>query len=156
MMNMRNAALSLLLAIAVLAPPFACAAANGSIETAKQYPVVGTSTLIYVRDAYGRSVEGARVDITYRPESRVEKSVSPGATNSAGIVRWTPEEAGVVTITAAWTEQDSIAGSATINISVKFASTPASGVAIMIFAGLLLLGGSAVQFARLMRESDSA
>lgn len=149
---MPSTAVRLVLIVALLAAPIAGAAAGGRIDTAEKFPTVGRSTLIHVRNSLGRSVEGALISITYRPESQVEKTVSLGATNNAGIVRWTPGDAGVVTISAAWTEADSTAGAATSNISVKFASAPASGIAIMILAGLLLLGGSIIRFARLLRE----
>lgn len=149
----RSTALIVLLMGAVLVAPLTATAA-GRIELGDEYPVIHKSTLIHVRDASGKSIEGALIDITYRPESQVEKTVTVGTTNNAGIVRWTPEDVGVVTISAAWTEEDSTAGTATSNISVKFASLPVDGIAIMIFAGLLLLGGSIIRFTRLLREGD--
>jgi hypothetical protein len=145
-------ALVLWIACCVISPG---AAATGRIDTADQYPVVNSSTLIHVRDQYGRPIVGAAIRITYRPESQVEKTVAAGATNEAGIVRWTPDDVGVVLITAAWMEEDSTEGTASRNISVKFASLPASGIVIMILAGLLLLGGSVIRFARLLREPDN-
>lgn len=155
MPKMRNTVLGLLLASVILAAPVTRAAAAGRIDTGDQYPVVGKETIIHVRDSSGRLIEGALIDITYRPESQVEKLVSLGATNQAGIVRWTPEDAGVVTIAASWTENDSTVATGTRNVSVRFASLPVNGLAIMILAGLLLLGGSAVHFIRLLREPDA-
>lgn len=151
---MRSAVLRLLMLGAVLIAPLTCEAAAGSIDIADRYPVVNEPTLIHVRNSYGQSVEGAVIRVTYRPESRVETTDSLGTTNDAGIVHWTPEDVGVVTISAAWMEGDSTTGAATQNISIKFASTPANGIAIMVFAGFILLGGSIIRLSRLIRESN--
>jgi len=125
--------------------------AEPGIYTAKRFPVEGEPIFIYVRGADGYPVKGAVVSVTYRPGSKVEKTDKVGLTNLAGIVAWTPEDAGIVRISAKWGE----AGRETEiskNTSVKFASTPKAGIAIMLVAGLILIGGSIRRFVRLVRS----
>ena len=151
---MRKLILIPLLVGAIASLPVA-AYPTGRVDTADHYPVVNDTTLIHVLDAGGNPVAGAAVTVVYRPESQVEQTDDVGITNAAGIVRWSPKDVGVVTINASWEDEAGAADGATANISVKFAAVPANGIFIMIFAGLLLLGGSAVRFWRLLRQPDA-
>ena len=73
-----------------------------------------------------------------------------GTTDLAGEVAWTPERSGVVVL--AW-EKPGVEGSAgSQNISVVYDGFPPLAIAIALFAGLLLLGGSVLFFLQMMRE----
>ena len=94
-------------------------------------------------------VSGAKVAVTYRPGSSVELTEEVGTTGPGGRLVWTPTTAGIALISATWD-----GGETSTNISVKFASVPAGGLIIMILAGLLLVGGSAVRIIRVMKSPD--
>jgi hypothetical protein len=130
------------------------ASSSGRINLSQQFPTENQTTFIYVTDQSGKAVEGAEITVTYRPESRVEKTTVLGKTNRQGVVKWIPEDVGIVEITAVWKQDDGTSGETTRNVSVEFASRPKSGIFIMIFAGFLLLGGSAWRFIQLLRTPE--
>ncbi len=118
------------------------------------FPVQKEKTEIHVLDASGNPVGGATIEATYRPGSRVSVVSPVGITDSSGGADWIPQHAGVVRIDARWRDDDGSEILATMNASVRFASTPIGGIIIMIFAGVLLIGGSIVHFARLIWGKD--
>jgi hypothetical protein len=129
---------------------FGNAAAQGSIVLRTQYPVQKQATWILVQSDDGSPVAGALVSATYRPGSNVSQLTEIGTTDRTGRVEWIPVDAGIVEITAA--HPDSLISlQASTNTSVKFASPPISGIIIMVLAGVLLIGGSAVRFTRYIR-----
>jgi len=146
---------SIVLLAAICTLLFACtfenAASQGMIILPTRFPVQNEKTRIHLQTEAGNPIAGAHVTATYRPGSRVEKESEVGITDSGGGVDWTPEEAGIVAITAAFPNEEGNEVTVQTNVSVKFASTPLSGVLIMLFAGILLLGGSAVRFTRYIR-----
>jgi hypothetical protein len=108
----------------------------------KAYPTVEQETRVHVSDDRGNPISDAEIRVTYRPGSEVERTGVVGRTGSDGMSTWTPAEAGIVTITATWLDADQTEQSTSINASVKFDPTPIAGIAIMIIAGILLIGGS--------------
>jgi hypothetical protein len=135
----------------LLACGYETAASQGTIILQIQFPVQNEKTRIFVQTQAGDPIAGARVTATYRPGSRVEEDSEIGVTDPGGAVEWIPEEAGIVAISAEFTSEDSTTAQLSENVSVKFASTPLSGVLIMLLAGTLLIGGSIVRFARYIR-----
>jgi hypothetical protein len=89
------------------------------------------------------------VSVTYRPGSSVSRTEDIGVTGEGGRVEWTPHLAGIATLNATWD-----GGTSTTNVSVRFAHTPLGGVAIMLLAGLLLVGGSVVRIMRIMKAPE--
>ncbi len=138
------AALVVLAAGSALALP-----AAGEIVLRQKYPTQGNETQVFVQDDGGAPVSGAKVTVTYRPGSSVEETLEIGVTGAGGRLEWTPSAAGIATLNAHWE-----GGSTSTNVSVKFAGIPAGGLIIMILAGLLLLGGSVVRIARVLRSAD--
>ena len=114
----------------------------------------GEKTELYIQDDAGNPVAGADVSATYRPGSSVEETVSIGVTGKSGRILWFPAAAGIVTLAAAWTSAEGDTVTTSTNISVKFKSTPAGGIVIMLLAGLLLVGGSAVRILRVLRSGE--
>ncbi|MFH1754612.1 MAG: hypothetical protein ABIA59_02815 [Candidatus Latescibacterota bacterium] len=127
------------------------AAAQGTILLQTRFPVQHESTRILVQTQSGNPVSGAKLIATYRPGSRVQEDSEVGITDAHGAVDWIPIEAGIVSISTEFIGEDSTAVQLQTNISVKFASTPFSGVLIMLFAGILLIGGSIIRFTRYIR-----
>jgi len=117
----------------------------------RHYPVQDEETRIRVTDATGTPVNGAEVMVTYRPGSSVSREDAVGQSGSDGGIEWTPQQAGIATITATWHEADDVDVSSSATVSVKFASPPVGGLLIMIIAGLLLVVGSAVRITKLLR-----
>ena len=125
--------------------------AAADIVVDQQYPVKGETTGIRVLDNSGVPVSGATVEVTYRPGSSVSRTQSIGS-SQAGQMQWVPEEAGIATITAKWTGPNQNEMSAATNVSVRFASPPIGGIIIMIVAGFVLVIGSIIRVAGLLRS----
>ena len=136
------AALVVLAAGSALALP-----AAGEIVLRQKYPTQGNETQVFVQDDGGIPVSGAKVTVTYRPGSSVEETLEIGMTTAGGRLEWTPDKAGIATLNASWE-----GGTTSTNVSVKFPRTPLGGMIIMILAGLLLLGGSAVRITIVLRS----
>jgi hypothetical protein len=129
------------------------AAAQGTIMLRTQFPTQHRPTWVQVQSNGGRPAEGVQVSATYRPGSNVSRHSEIGRTDSAGRVEWTPKEAGIVELSAQYPDSlDPIQTS--IHVSVRFASPPASGILIMLVAGILLIGGSIFRFIQYMRSGD--
>lgn len=107
------------------------AATEAGISTSTDRPVQGEPTRVMV-DVDGTAVSGAVVTAVYRPGSEVSKTVDIGTTTADGSVEWIPEDAGVVTLSAADQSQ---------NVSVQFAGLPLPGLLILLLAGIVLYGG---------------
>ncbi|MGI9173915.1 MAG: hypothetical protein ACR2GR_01165 [Rhodothermales bacterium] len=129
---MRRAALLLLLAAALALP------ARG------QFFAEGTR--IYRGEAIDVAVpQGAdTLVVTYRPSSAISHTVML-PTGGARSVSWTPEEAGVVALSAGGTSE---------NVSVRFRSVPPGGLLILLLAGTILFGGAGFALKKLF-EDDS-
>jgi len=107
----------------------------------KAFPAVGEETPIELKQGDGAPIPGARITATYRPGSEVAVEESVGVTDSLGRVgTWKPGLPGIVTLQAAWTEGGA-ERTASVNMSVRFSSTPWRGVAILAMAGVILYGG---------------
>jgi hypothetical protein len=78
--------------------------------------------------------------VTYRPNSSIpiEDRIP---TNAAGAAAWTPRYSGVVALATP--------GGPTQNVSVRFLTTPWSGVVVLTLAGLILFGGIIFSFRKL-------
>lgn len=122
-------------------------AAQADIVLREKFPTRGKHTEIFVQDADGMPVAGAAVKVTYRPGSSVEAFDELGTTGPSGRLAWLPTTAGIATLAATWD-----GGSTSSNVSVKFESAPAGGIIIMILAGVLLVGGSIVRIARILKS----
>lgn len=149
----RRARISLVsgMLLVLLACGYDLAFARGTIVLQTQFPVQNERTRVLVQTQAGSPLAGAKVRATYRPGSRVEATADVGTTDPGGGVDWVPQEAGIVSISAEFTGEDGGTIQLHTNVSVKFASTPLSGILIMLFAGILLIGGSVVRFTRYMR-----
>jgi hypothetical protein len=148
-MNSRNKS-KLMLGILwiLLACGYRSTAAQGTIFLQTQFPVQKENTRIIVQTEAGNPIPGAKVTATYRPGSRVQADSEVGITNSGGTVDWIPLEAGIVSISAEFPGAGGDDIQLQTNVSVRFASTPVSGIVIMLLAGILLIGGSIVRFSR--------
>lgn len=145
-MKPRLLPLSLTLAIVAVVD-----SSRADIALEDKFPVQDEQTQIRVVDENGSPVEGANVEVTYRPGSSVTRTDPVGQSGSDGEIAWVPQQAGIATITATWldAEQEEVTSSATV--SVKFRAPPVDGIVIMIVAGLLLIVGSIVRITKLLR-----
>jgi hypothetical protein len=128
------------------------ALADSSIVLRNLYPVEGERTELYIQDDEGNSVPGAEITATYRPGSSVENTSIVGSTGKSGRITWIPATAGIVTLSASWESATGDTVTTSANVSVRFSSTPAGGLIIMVLAGLLLVGGSVVRILRVVRS----
>lgn len=106
--------------------------------------IVSVSPEIPVRDEPVRVTFSAAVDtatVTYRPGAITAstETYTPGAST----FEFTPTRAGVVSVAAAGASQ---------NLSVRFQSAPASGILVMLFAGLILFGGAGIALRALLAD----
>ena len=80
--------------------------------------------------------------VTYRPNSGIAfEEVVPASGTSA---TWTPSRAGVVALATP--------AGASQNVSVRFDRMPASGLTILVLAGLVLFGGATFAMRALLSE----
>ena len=152
MQRLNKAFASIFIGIAMLA--ITAPASNAEIVLDTAFPVEKQPTRIHV-GTDGYPVADALITVTYRPGSAVPAEFELGRTASDGNCEWTPREAGIVTISAAWTDEDGVEQTATMNTSVKYNPTPVVGILIMIIAGIVLIGGSVDRIARLLRTPEA-
>lgn len=117
------------------------------IEVEDPYPIRGDSTLVMVTDESG-PVEGAIVQVEYRPNSSTARTETLEPTDQSGTTSWAPRDPGLARLSVSGPE----GSTGTMAISVRFTTFPVSGIAIMLFAGLLLFGGAGFGMSLLMRE----
>ena len=122
--------------------------ASVEIRTSGKALRQGEETRLVVLDD-GRPIKNAEIRAVYRPASRVETERSIGVTDGGGAVSWTPEFAGIVKLTVERGEE-----SFERTVPVKFPSPPASGLAILAFAALVLFGGLAYLIVRVRRMGE--
>lgn len=145
----RNLFLSFALVLCLASP-----AARAEIVLDNESPVREESTTIRVTDAEGNPVPGAAVEVTYRPGSSVSRVAPVGRADAAGTLTWTPQEAGIATITATWEGPGHSPATSSATVSVRFQSPPIDGILIMVFAGVLLILGSIVRITNLLRTPE--
>lgn len=154
---------SLLLSLSALvaAITIAAAAASSSPQAASEiaiertagfdraYPLRGEPARVTVTGEDGRPLAGAVVEVVYRPNSQTSHTDLLPPTGADGTVVWTPTDAGIVALTA---HQGSADGPvlASLHVAVRYGGFPASGIAVMSVAGLILFGGAAYGFAKLL------
>lgn len=113
----------------------------GSAQAGIELPemvTAGQPTTVVVTSADGTPLAGMEVKVLYRPGSQVSSSQTVGVTDAAGNIAWSPEHAGLVTLSG--TSPDGTVLSS--NFAIRFAGVPVSGVLIMLGAGILLYGGA--------------
>lgn len=151
---MRSRGAVVLGALALALPP-AVAVAAGAVELRLDdpSPLRGEPATVTVTED-GRPLAGARLEALYRPNSQTSFRESLPATDAAGASVWTPRDAGIVTLAVLPAGDGSPL--ATHTVAVRFGSFPGLGVAVMIFAGLLLFGGAAFGLVMLLSEGPPA
>ncbi len=123
----------------------AAAGAGADITVDPAFPTTGKPAVVRVAGEAG-PVAGARVSVLYRPGSEVSRTDSLGVTGSDGALSWTPVEAGVATISAGVPDSTGAIVAQSRNLSVRFRGLPASGLFILIAAGVILYGGVILGF----------
>jgi len=129
---------------------FASPARAGEITPAESYPLRGEPTTLTVSTEQGPA-PGVIVEVLYRPNSQTSHTETLPPTGADGTVPWTPDDAGLATLTAHSPGQPE-AVIASRNVAVRFGGFPASGVGMMVLAGILLFGGSGLGFLLLFRD----
>lgn len=149
----RLAALALVLAAALGAgAQEAAEAAAVTVAADDERPRIGDTVRITVL-AGGTPLAGARVAAVYRPNSSTTSTEHLAPTDAAGTVFWTPSAAGPVRLEARAAEAaENAPPAASLAVAVRYGGFPPSGMAIMLIAGVLLLGGAAYGMATLLRE----
>ena len=121
-----------------------CASAGSlNLCTDVTFPGEGRSCLLTLQDA-GAPVGDATISVTFRPNSEVASTKVLGTTDDSGRLLWTPDEAGIATLSAAVEGADPV----DLTVSVKFQRPSAFGIAILILAGMILFGGNGYSFAK--------
>ncbi len=125
--NMLRTLLFLFLLLGVAAPASA------------QY--VAEDARLYIEQPVALTLPGDTLVVTYRPNSSIAR-----VDTLVGTRAWTPRQAGVVKLQAPGGEAQSV--------SVRFDRTPASGLFVLIGAGLILFGGAGFAFRKLFEDDD--
>ena len=126
------------------------------IRVVPEYPIRGETAELRV-ETTPHMAEGARVIVTYRPNSKVERTeVLTEHLSRRGLLAWVPSDEGIVMIHFEQTIRDS-AGDLVVDrrngesrtlvaattCAVRFNGTPWSGVVVFSIASFVLLGGAA-------------
>lgn len=136
-----------LVAVGLAAP------AAADIELEERFPLQGEAVAVTVRVG-GAPLPGVELEAQYRPNSATGSSETLPPTDAAGVVRWTPREAGLVTLAPT----SPAVGVEAKTVAVRYGGFPSSGLVIMVLAGLLLFAGAGAGLALLLsgEEPDAA
>lgn len=144
---MRKAMLPVLF---LLSCPALTLAGAVTIATEDPYPLGGEPTTVSVEDDSG-PVEGAIIQVEYRPNSSTARTETLVPTDESGTTFWTPAGAGLARLSV--TGPDGPTG--TVAVSVRYTRFEPGGVGIMLFAGIFLFGGAAWGMALLFSEQKT-
>jgi hypothetical protein len=143
-----------LLALAAALLWATAASAAVEISLSEDYPLRGVPATLQVSED-GAPLAGVVVEALYRPNSQTSRSETLPATGADGTVSWTPEDAGIVQLTARRGSSDEAEPLAVARVAVRFGGFPTAGLVIMIAAGLLLFGGAITGFILLLTAPPS-
>ncbi len=101
------------------------------------FPVVGRDQRVSVSGAEG--AESLGLWVVYSPNSETMAEEEIGRFSSDGTAIWSPSRFGIATLSARDAGGEVVAAE---NVAILFAETPATGVLVMIFAGILLFGSA--------------
>lgn len=101
------------------------------------FPVVGEGQRVSVSGA--ERVEDLDLWVVFSPNSETQTEAEIGRFSADGTVTWKPSRFGIATLSARDAAGDVVAAE---NVAILFAETPATGVLVMIFAGILLFGSA--------------
>ncbi|MBN2490053.1 MAG: hypothetical protein JXQ29_04305 [Planctomycetes bacterium] len=122
------------------------AGADPVLTLAAAFPVVGSQQVVRLE---GAAEPGAlRLKVVYRPNSATVREVVVGGFDAAGTIRWHPEAPGITLLIAETAGGESVCQK---RVAVCFASTPVSGIIVMVLAGLLLFGGASISLVLALR-----
>lgn len=149
---------TLVLAAGLLAAPGASAqgddAPEMTIEVSDERPIRDTSVRLTVSEGR-RPAAGAQVTAVYRPNSLTSETEELTPVDSSGTLMWTPRSTGPVTLEVRPAGADDDAPAAVSHtVAVRYGGLPASGLLIMVLAGVLLFGGAAVAFYLLLKPPE--
>jgi len=103
-----------------------------------EFPVVGTEQV--VRLSGDRPAWPVRLKVVYRPNSETKHESIVGEFGSDGTLRWRPDAPGITLLIAESAQGEKLCEK---RVATCFASTPVTGIGVMILAGILLFGGAA-------------
>lgn len=107
------------------------------LSTDDDFPIVGQDQRVNVA-----GVERAgdlELWVVYSPNSETQTEAEIGRFSADGTLTWKPSRFGIATLSARDAAGDVVAAE---NVAILFAETPATGVLVMIFAGILLFGSA--------------
>lgn len=114
----------------------------------ESFPLEGQPVKVYISHPTYPRLQDFEVSATYRPNSEVSFTEKLPAPNSYGVVEWSPQQAGIVTLSAKVPEL-----ALSKNISVRYVGFPPSGLAILGLAAFILFGGLITVILRTSRAS---
>lgn len=123
--------------ITVLLAAMAGPTVGFELSTADDFPIVGRSETITV--AGDGDVDGLSLWVVYSPNSETSSEEEIGVVPATSEVSWTPSRSGIATLSVRDDQGNIVAAE---NVAILFDKTPAAGVMVMIFAGLLLFGSA--------------
>lgn len=97
-------------------------------------------TIVIKIERENEPVPGVKVSCKFRPNSACEEVKSVGVTGDDGILKWTPDTAGIVTITAKSGDAED-AESISKHISIRYSEVPVEFMVVFAGAGFILFGG---------------
>jgi len=103
-----------------------------------EFPVVGQDREVSVSGV--ERPEDLVLWVVHSPTSETQTEEEIGRFSADGTVTWSPSRFGIATLSARDAGGRVVAAE---NAAILFAETPAAGVLVMFFAGVLLFGGAA-------------
>jgi len=120
-------------------------AADLSLDS--DFPVAGTGQNVSLTGA--EDADHLRLWVVYSPNSETQTEEEIGRFSSQGTISWNPSRSGIATLSARDAAGEMVAVK---NVAVLFAKTPAAGVLVMLFAGILLFGGAGLSLRSVLRS----
>jgi len=114
-------------------------AAAADLVVDDDFPVVGRDQKVTLSGT--EQPENLTLWVVYSPNSETQTESEIGGFSSTGVITWNPARFGIATLSVRTDDGEKIASE---NAAILFAETPAAGLLVMIFAGILLFGGAGI------------
>lgn len=109
------------------------------INLSTEFPLIGEDVVITVPN------EALELLVTYRPNSAISQTDTLMRESFTSDFHWKPVSAGVVALSS---------GKLSKNVSVRFKKASTGGLVVMIFAGIILLGGATGSMISMLRKKS--
>lgn len=136
-----------LILIIILSLCLSSAVFGAELVTDGLHPVQGEGTVVVLKGH--EAPYNVSLTAIYRPNSATAVEKKLGKFDPDGKLIWKPESAGITTLVAKSADDKKVASK---NVGTSYPSAPISGIAVMLFAGILLFGGAGYSLRNALKQ----